>query len=597
MPPLVPWETVLTWPGRASLILPSMASRITEPARADVTTTSAASAASVEGARRYIAPIALTTITLACAVALLFPVIAAPVNADDRYWYLMIGPRADGSVINILQWSWDNVATEVQSGRLATLAAVERRIVGMWIIEAAVSTATPIVVFQALAKLLMVALGVLTVVSFVKALRWRHADGRLVAASRRTTVLVSVASLLAVAVGAQAHSQFRNGWTSYAVLTYGAVIFIFGSIAFVLWTTRLVAERSRGTAILVAASLVVLAAVTNISYELVYPAVPAAALALLLVPVTDRSRRRQAMQAKLITGSAYVAGFTVIFVTIRRYIASLCANTECYAGVSPELGLGAVRTAFYNLVTAVPGAGDNEIRADLERVGWEESYPVLPTAWSIVIGLLATAALLLAWWSTRHLSNQSGAGADAYEAGGAHRAEAVMLGIGAGIALTVALGTAAIMGISVQAQELILEPGMPYRNTMVTWSALAVTAILAVISLGLVLPRPAGLVAWTALASVVAVMAALLLPTNMMALRAHRAQPSIAVTDAISWEVVLGDTGPGADQRRCETFERLGEVMSGGWTRDSIYRHANIAFQHYHSQPFCSELGYPGNEG
>jgi hypothetical protein len=525
-----------------------------------------------------------------CAIALLVPVIAAPVNADDRYWYMMIGWRAEGSVLEVLRWSWEHISVEVQSGRLAALAGFERRLVGMAVIEAAVATSIPVVVYQALVKLLLAGGGFLSCLAFVRSLRWRDTDGRLVRAGRRTLLLVGVGGMLALAVGAQAHSQFRNGWTSYPVFTYGAVIFIFGSVALLLWLTRLVAERSKATAAVAVVVLLLLAAATNLSYELVYPSVPVAAAALAVVPVTDRAHRSAGRRAKLLTGSAYLGGFTAIFIVIRLYLAGACARTECYEGTQVDLGPDTVRTALYNLVTAVPGAGGTELLSDLDAVGWADRYPVRPTMWSITVGLGAVAALLLAWWATNRgdLAPRSGdpVGHDS------RRAEAVLLAVGAGLSLLVAFGTAAVMGLSGQAQEIITEPGTAYRNTMVTWTALALALVLVVCSARIVLPRRGGIVAWASLAVVIGTVGALTLPGNLMATRANRI--GLAVPEEINWEVALGDTTPGGDARRCALYGQLEGVGMAERARTAVYLNANAAFDHYHGQAFCSDPAYPG---
>lgn len=570
--------------------------------------------------RRHV--VGWVVLAVACAVALLIPVVAAPVHADDRYWFMMIGPRADGSVLEVLKWSWERVPDEVQSGRLAPIALVERRIVGMAVIEASVATATPIAVYQAVVKLALVGGGILTGLAFVRSLRWRDRDGRLVGAGRRTLLLVGVATTVAVAVGAQAQSQFRNGWTSYSVLTYGAVIFIFGSMALLLWLTRLVAEGTARTTVVAVLALVLLAATTNLSYELVYPAVPIASLGLVVIPVTDDARRSAGRRAKVVTGSAYIGGFLAIFVGIRIYLANLCADSVCYEGVEPNLGGEAVRTALRNLVTAVPGAGGNEILADLDRVGWGDRYPVPPTPWSVAVGVGVLCALVAAWWITRQdedpvESDGDQVGADqADQIDNGHerhddgvqpadvlvldatgrRAEGVLTALGAGFAVLVAIGTAAVMGISVQAQEIITEPGNPYRNTMVTWFGLALGAVLVARAMTLFLPRRAGIVVWSALALAIGITGTMTLPANLMVLRAYRVHPDLAVTEKINWEVALGDTTPGSDARRCATFEALETSMSDEWTRSQIYAHANIAFRHYHGQPFCSDPAFPGVE-
>jgi hypothetical protein len=525
-----------------------------------------------------------------CAIALLVPVIAAPVNADDRYWYMMIGWRAEGSVLEVLRWSWEHLPVEVQSGRLATLAGFERRLVGMAVIEAAVATSIPVVVYQAMVKLVLASAGFLSCLAFVRSLRWRNADGRLVQAGRRTLLLVGVGGMLALAVGAQAHSQFRNGWTSYPVFTYGAVIVIFGSVALLLWLTRLVADRSKATAAAAVVVLLLLAAATNLSYELVYPAVPVAAAALAVVPVTDRAHRSAGRRAKLVTGSAYLGGFAVIFIVIRLYLANACARNECYEGSQVDLGPETVRTVLYNVVTAVPGAGGTELLADLDAVGWADRYPVLPTMWSVTVGLGAVAALLLVWWVTRWDDLDSRSGDSVGHDG--RRAEAVLLAVGAGLSLLVALGTAGVMGLSGQAQEIISEPGTAYRNTMVTWTALALALVLVVCATGIILPRRGGIVAWASLAVVIGTVGALTLPGNLMATRANRI--GLAVSEEINWEVALGDTTRGSDARRCALYEQLEDVGMAERARTAVYVNANAAFDHYHGQAFCSDPAYPG---
>jgi len=547
----------------------------------------------VEGPQRsrWIALVAAIVVAATCALAFLFPVIAAPVNADDRYWYLMIGPRAEGSALEVLRWSWSQIPFEVLDGRLAAFGAFQRRMVGMFVIEAAVATSTPIVVYQALVKLVLFGAGMLTALSFVRSLRWRERGGELVRVGRRTLMLVGVAGTLAVAVGAQAHSQFRNGWTSYPVFTYGAVIFILGSVAMLLWITRLVAEGSRVATIVGIGGLLLLAAATNVSYELVYPAVPVAAVALAVIPVTDRARRSAGRRAKFLTGSTYLGGFAVFFVAIRLYLADICASTECYEGVAMQLQPAAARTALYNLLTAVPGSGGTELLADLDSVGWAELYPVPPSGWSIAIGIGAALALLTAWWVTR-VERPATDVTDTPVHPVSRRAEATMLGIGAGLSLLVAFGTAAVMGLSGQAQEIITEPGTAYRNTMVTWTALALALVLVVCAASIVLPRRGGLVAWASFAVVIGTVGALTLPGNLMATRANRV--ALAVTEEINWEVALGDTASGSDARRCALYERLEDVRMAERARSAVYSNANAAFDHYHGQAFCSDPDYPG---
>jgi hypothetical protein len=127
---------------------------------------------------------------------------------------------------------------------------------------------------------------------------------------------------------------------------------------------------------------------------------------------------------------------------------------------------------------------------------------------------------------------------------------------------------------------------------MVTWTALAFGAVLLVRAGTLVLPRRAGLVAWTSFALVIGTVAALTLPGNLMALRASRI--TLAPTEAVNWEVVQGDLRPGADVRRCDLFERLKGERIAARARVAIYENATNAFEHYHGQPFCSDPSYAG---
>jgi hypothetical protein len=527
------------------------------------------------------------------AIILLYPVIASPITADDRYWYLWTTASSDGSIVDLLRYSWERLSWRVDYGRVNLLTEVERRLSGLGIMEAAVATSTPIPVYQALLKLGLLGGGILTVLAFVRSLRWRASDGTLVRVSRRSLVLVGVAGTLAVAVGAQATVPGRNGWTAYPVSTYGAVISIFGSIALLLWLTRLVAERSRAMAISATVVLALLAVTTSFRYELVFPAVPIAAVALIIVPVTDQAHRAAGRRAKLVTGLAYVGTFIPVFIATRLYLAGVCADRSCYSGVQMELGADAARTAVYNFLSAIPGAGDNELLADLDQVGWADRYPVLPDWWSVLAGVLALVALWMVWWAARRREPASNEPGDTPTRPSVQqRAEARLLSVGAGLALLVALGAAVVMGLGSRSHELITGPGEPYRNIVVTWTGLAFCVVLVIVALGVIWPQRSALVAWATLAIVVGTVAALMLPGNLMALRAARITHS--VTDAINWEVVKGDTTQSGETRRCELYARIDHDVVA-YAREPLKTHSNTAFEIYHGQPFCSDLGQSGD--
>jgi hypothetical protein len=542
--------------------------------------------------------VAITVVVL-CAVVFLYPAIAAPVNADDRYWYLWVGWRADGSVLEVFRWSWGRLDKVVEIGRLNTLTQLERRLVCLPVIELAVATSTPIVVYQALVKILLVVGSLLSGLALVRALRWRDAEGHLVQASRGTLYLAALGGTVAVAVGAQAQAETRNGWTAYPVNTYSAAMFIFGTVALLLWLTRLVVERSKTVVVVALVILVLLAIFTALSYELVFPAVPIAAAALAVVPVTDKSRRSAGRRAKFVTGLAYLGTFAVVFVAIRIYLASICAHKKCYEGVTLDLGKAAARTMVYNFISVFPGAGGNELLADMELVGWGDRYPVGPTIWSVLIGLAVAGALFVVWWARRPdlavIASSAGDSPDDRESRDpSRRTEGVLLCVGAGLFLLVALGTAAVMGLSPRSHAEITEPGILYRNAMVTWSALAFCGVLTVLALGFLLPRPAGLVAWATLAAVIGTVGAMTLPGNLMALRANRV--GYSVVEQINWEVVQGDIGPGSDARRCMLFEESRDAIKFG-ARRRLIENANLAFKYFHDRPFCSDPKYPGGPG
>ena len=609
----------------ASVVHPQVA--VEPPDEVSAATPGEASPGTADTARswldRRIVRVLAVTIVLLCALAFLFPVIVSSVNADDRYWYLWVGWRADGSVLEVFRWSWGRLDRVVDIGRVNTLTQLERRLVALPVIEAAVATSTPIFLWQGLVKIILAALSVLSGLAVVQSLRWRAADGYLVRAGRRTLYLAAVASVVAVAVGAQAQAQTRNGWTAYPVNTYGAALFIFGTIALLLWLTRLVAERSRTTMTIAVVVLVLLAMITGLSYELVYPAVPVAAAALLVVPVTDASLRAAGRRAKLVTGSAYFGTFAVVFVAVRLYIRHVCAQTDCYAGVTVDVGRAALRTMGYNFLSAFPGFGGNELHADMGAVGLADQYPVGPTTWSVLIGLAATVALMVLWWSRRpdestlaQSNDDIAADPDADSDAGSdlgvdsepdprsdadpqtrdtsRRAEGVLLLVGAGLFLLIALGTAAVMGLSPRSHAEITEPGVLYRNAMVSWSALAFCGVLVVLAVGRLLPGRAGLLAWTAMAVVIGTIGALTLPSNLMAMRANRIASN--VVDQINWEVVQGDTTPGSDARRCELFRQSAGALFPG-ARNRLLENANYAFEHFHGQRFCSDPSYPGGPG
>jgi hypothetical protein len=240
----------------------------------------------------------------------------------------------------------------------------------------------------------------------------------------------------------------------------------------------------------------------------------------------------------------------------------------------------------------MPGFGGNELLSTLDRAGWADRYPVLPTWWSVLIGLAAVGAMLALWWGVR--GSEYAAPADADVTGAKprmqQRAEAILLTVGAGLSLLVSVCTAAVMGLSEQSHEIITQPGIPYRNVVVGWFGLAFCLVLVVVAFGIVGSRRRALMSWSALAVVIGTAALVYLPGNLMALRATRV--THALTEEVNWEVVMGDTSSAGNARRCQLSAEIDRSTIPAVQR--LRPFPNLAFDVYHGQPFCMDpAGHP----
>jgi len=515
-------------------------------------------------------------------VVLLYPVLASPVGADDRYWYLLVPGETGGSYFEAISRTLGDIVAGAENGRIVALTTLLRQLTSLAVTGIAVATSSPIFAVQAGMKLILIALVVLTCSAFLRSLRWRAAQGSLMSLSRPTIVVITVTTAAFLAIGAQAQDQFANGWTTYAPLTYTAVIVILGSASLLVWLTRKAASGPSGWKVVGIGSAAVIGLALNFSYELFYVAVPVVVLTLLLQPVHVDARR--GVKAKLIVGGAFITVFTAVFVVSRVWIANLCSTRSCYGGTQTDLN-GKVATTFLrNLATAVPGGGRNELHADLARLGWEDRMPGLLAPIPLLVAGSVAAGLLFVWWrlvgSGRISDGQDGSQGDT-------RRESRLLLTAATIPFVAALGTALVMALSINAHELITSIGTPYRNTMATWSLLALT--------GAMLVRAATL-RWTSrqsIALLVGVAVAIIavggytLTANLSALQANRAYKPNVVTDTIQWEVVLGDPSVAGDERRCATLDELTH-FNGSATWVKVARGADESFKLYHGTPYCS---------
>lgn len=519
-------------------------------------------------------------VLLGGALILLYPVLASPVSADDRYWYLEVPGRTGGSFAEAAAWTFGDMEELARNhGRITTLAFLARRFSSIIVMDLAVATSTPVVGVQAGMKLVLLTAVVLSCLAYVRVLRYRDSDGDLRRLSGRVVTVVTATTIALLSVGAQAHSQFRNGWTSYALLTYGAAIIMVGTVALMVWLTRLAARHGRAALVVAVLVAVVLAVVLNTSYELYYVAVPLILLAVLQQPMLHGRRQAGERRAKIWVGGAFAGTFLTCFVAIRAWVARLCAQRTCYEGAQPDLGTQTIITAVRNLLTAVPGGARSELAVDLRSVSMENQFPGFATPLSVLISMLVALSLFTILWI---------AGIDQ---GGAktsipRRAEARLLLLAATVPLAAALGTALVMALSVQAQDIVLAVGHPYRNTMVTWTMLALAAAF-LTAAGSLLRRRACVVLCS-ISLVVLVLGSHTMAGNYPALRAYRAQPQMQATDAVQWQVVLGDRSEHGDERRCATVDQVNGNLGAVRSRERVLEGADDSFRLYHGLPYCS---------
>lgn len=527
---------------------------------------------------------ALTTFSLAVGVLImLIPVLISPVNSDERYQYLLVPGRAKGSWLELVRWSWEEIPFRASQGRVTPLGFLVQRLFYNGVTETSVATGIPIVILHGAVKVILLLAGLACIVAFTRSLRGRDKSGHLAQPRWVTTGLVAALIVVMAAVGAQAHYEGRNGWTVFPVLTYGAVVAGFGTVALVLWLSRKVAASSNKTVPIVAGAIMLMCGIVlNLTYELYYVAFPAALLALFIVPITSRAESRRGRIAKLATGGALTVGFLVTFVTIRIHINTICAQRECYTGVKPGFGTDAIRTAAYNFAGAVPGPGRWRALEEMRQAGVAD----LPGPFStpLVIACFAAGAALVA---VRILHGERLGRFEQTESA-SRDGESAALVRGALVALALCLGSAAIMALSVQAQAEITGPFFPYRNTVLTWVALCTAGALALLALDLRLRRRHALTLWVSAGLSVVLVGGVLLPVNLMESRSNIATASALTSHAILRELTLGDPSEAGAQRRCEALVELRNSPAAQRARTAIEVNAQLAYRYFHGVDFCT---------
>jgi hypothetical protein len=275
-------------------------------------------------------------------------------------------------------------------------------------------------------------------------------------------------------------------------------------------------------------------------------------------------------------GSAYGVAFVAVLGANRVLLSDVCDRGDCYNGVSMALGPAMFRTFAVNVASTIPGTGRDEVLALLSA----ESIPTdgiwTPTLWSVLTALALVAVLALAW---------HGGGPRQAESAGPQerRAQAALCLMGSALLTAGGLGAAAVMSLSERSQAQIDQVGELFRHSVVTWTGLAFGAVLLVLALGLWRPRLA-VPSFVALAFVMALLVATRMPADerIMAANASRFAPSIKVFN----EVVRGETGDRANQRRCSLLRAVDREM-GTFYAPRIRQSSGRSFQRFWHTDFC----------
>ena len=512
-------------------------------------------------------------------ILLLWPVLFSPISADDRYWFIEVPAETDLSFSQTIRLTIQEIPAIWDTGRFTPLGFLARRVMLLASFRFSVATAAPLAATQGIAKLLLFLLGIGCCIAFVKSLRWRAEPGRLVGVGDHKLMFIGVALAPLVAAGAQAHSQFRNGWISYAVLTYGAVSIVFGAGALVAWCTRRLAERRRGAVFIGILSMTVLGIALNTSYELYYVAFPVALAVVLLFPFSPLRRDPNEKRAKAIIGGTLSLVFISFFLGIRQIISTHCATTDCYVGTDPALGRRVLGTFWNNFLTSIPGLSHRRFLADLDEMGQSTRWPDPATIAIIVVGVLTVGGILVVWWRMR------GAGEAARADAQAERRLLLMISV---VAFCVGVGGALIMSLSVQAQELIVAVGYPYRHTVLTWTACALSLVTLALALSL---KPSPVLRWASpllLVTAIVLASSFGLPRNLVSNQSYVALAGNRAIADIHREIVIGDRSELGDQRRCESLERAEEYINSAWLKGRLEPAADKVFRQLNRLPYCS---------
>jgi len=517
-------------------------------------------------------------VLILCVLFSLLPALFAPVSADDRYWSIDTPARFD-SYLDVIVGTWQDNAAFIEAGRVSTLGRLARRLVQQAVFDVSRLSSISLVSSLAAAKFLLLAAGFLSLLAFVRAIRWRTSDGGLVGLGRSSLITIGATLVALIASGVQAHAHFRNGWISYAAHTYLAITIIFGTAAASVVFARRVAEARPWAVPLGVAASVVFAVLWNWTYELDHLGLPLALFAIMAFPLAPDHRSAAQRRARLIVGGTLGTTWVVVFAATRLFLAGVCTADECYVGTSLSLGPEVLRTGWFNLASSLPGSSGAVFLEDLDSLGsshlWSEG--TLGNLW--VVGALMGLSLFIIWRRANRLWPV---------AEGPCRSERSMLLLAAVGAVGVALGGALIMSLSVQAQEVISRVGLPYRHTALTWTSIALAVALVGQALYRTGSRALKVTAVVAVVGIVTATSAFTLPRNLVSTQAYRVTPANRALADIHWELIAGDLTSEGDDRRCQAFERAETHVNNPWLPQRLQPSANTLFIRLHGEPFCT---------
>ena len=529
------------------------------------------------------------------------PALLSSIVGDDTYWVIEKRPLIDS------YWqAWWQPLTEAfdfnAQPRGTALAISERRVLALFTMDTATLFAVPPYLVWAAIKASLVGINIVSVAVFLKQIRFRNQFGAIHGLSRATIVFITLAMPLTFALGVKSQNiGSLNGYNYYPSLTYGPFASYLLMAALVLALSRRLETSYRTWAVVVVFLMMSLGLIINLSYELVALTIPVATLVLLLQPFSEAPTRWLRWRARLTVLVPLGFTYTAIFLWVRRRISAMAchATDTCYPGTEIEVH---PKTLLDNFLGSLPGNNSSLVGDQARDAG--RAFPGVSTL-SFTVAVVATLSLLLLWasWTVRaRLTHEPAEGNRV--PGSADETKGLLIVLS--VAAVIALGSAAIMGISVAAAIAVTSPALPNRNGVITWSALALVGVVVVRLIMLVrwrFVRPTGLMA-LALALVVGI--SLFLPRNILSAQENRAMPFQILVDSIHREVAVGDTSKAGDSRRCAAIAaafRGTEIPNGNVTPTGVTKTLNgayAAFDYYHGMTYCSrDLGrtYSGTMG